>query len=500
MSKAERVPKNPMPVRTPGLAEALRKLADDPSDYSRRRTRFTYSAIERLEARGREAYSVVRRQSRLFAAVFAGMALVLGLFVVLQTPVFESTAFLLVKVGRELIYTPQVGDQSKSISPSPRDKQTVINSELAIMRSEPVIASVVDTVGLASLYPDLGEQLAETAGDPDAERLSAVLRGKAGERLREGLVVLALPDADVLQVSFRHPDSEVAKKSVSVLIDRFTEAHLHAFGDPEVVRFLEDHVEADRKSLDDAEGAQREFELAHPVFAEDSPQAALAKRLEELRKQIDDVDAQINQVRLTAIGENSALAQAQRDRLALEVEASKLKGHLRDTADRRLSVVRNFIGARRGELDTQIAGLQERRGNLKSQLTDAERERMNLPQLASQYHDLRRERDAKEEQYNIYQKHLRDARFSSEMDTEKIASISVIQRATVTPEAIWPLPVALGIPLVLLLASLTAGLAAMVAEHYGWTWPEAWNQEMARNEIQRVRNELERALTRVRQR
>ena len=486
MSNQSPLPKDPMPVRTPGLADALRRLAGNPSVTGvPRRTTSTYRSVERIDARARDLYALVRRQSQLFAAVFAGTALALGALVALQTPVFEATALLLLKVGRELIYTPEVGE-GKAMTPSPRDKQTVVNSELAIMRSEPVIAGVVDIVGLPSLYPDLGEQLTEAAGDPEAEQIANVLRAKAGERLRESLVVLALPDADVLQVSFRHPDRATAQKAVSVLLDRFTEAHLHAFGEPEVVRFLEGRVEEFRKSLDVAEGAQRDFELAHPAFAEDSPQAALAKRLEELRSQVDAIDAQINNVRLTAVGENSALAQAQRDRLSLEIEASKVKGHLREVADRRLGVVKQFIVARKGEVDGQIAALEKRREELRGELTATEHERVQLPALASQDHDLRRERDANEEQYNTYQKRLRDARFSREMDTEKIASISVIQKSTVTPEAIWPLPPVLAIAVVLLLATMIAGLAATLADHYRWTWPAIWNRAAVKDGLYRL--------------
>jgi uncharacterized protein involved in exopolysaccharide biosynthesis len=101
----------------------------------------------------RELYAIFLRQKRVFAAVFLGTVVLLGLVLVLQTPQFESTALLLVKVGRELIYTPEVGDQP---SVSSRDKTTVINSELAIMRAEPVIAGVVKSIGLANLYPISG--------------------------------------------------------------------------------------------------------------------------------------------------------------------------------------------------------------------------------------------------------------------------------------------------------------------------------------------------------
>src|SRR5262249_61805884 len=130
--------------------------------------------------------------------------------------------------------------------------------------------------------------------------------------------------------------------------------------------------------------------------------AARAARLEELRRQIDATDAQITQVRLATVGENSALAQAQRDRLALEMEASKVKGQLRENANKRIAVVKQFIGARQGELQAQVGSLQQRRAELVGDLNTAESERAQLPRLASQYNDLRRERDAQEEQYNTY--------------------------------------------------------------------------------------------------
>ncbi len=465
-----------MPVRTPGLADALRRLAEAPQPtYMPRRSNLR--SIDRFEAQLREIYALIQRQFRLFAAVFAGTAVVLGLMVVLQTPQFESTALLLVKFGRELIYTPQVGDQRAVTS---RDKQTVINSELAIMRSEPVIEGAVAAVGLPNLYPDLAEQLTESAEEPEAEQVASSVHAMSVARLREGLVVLALPEADVLQVSFRHPDAAIAKSTVTSLIEKFTEAHLGAFGDPEVASFLEDRVADYRQTLDKAEAELREFEIAHPVFAEESPQAALTQHLGEIRQQIDAIDSQITQVRMSAVNENSALAQAQRDRLALELEASKVKGHLRENTNRRLAVVKQFIGARKGEVDSQIGLLQQRRAELVADLAKSEAERDQMPALSSAHRQLRRDRDAGEAQYATYEKRLQEARLSHEMDNEKLASISVIQKASVTPEAIWPLPPVPGIAVVLVLAFAIAVLSATLADHYGWTWPSHWDAEHLR--------------------
>ena len=491
MSTPNPLPEDRMPVRTPGLADALRRLAGNlpTPDTGRRRRPVASASLGRIEARAKDIYSLIQRQSRLFTAVFAATAVVLGLFVALQTPVFESTALLLVKVGRELIYTPEVGDQKAMAS---RDKQTVINSELAIMRSEPVVASVVSTVGLDKLYPDLAEQLPAASEDPEAQQAAALLLSKAVARLRESLVVLALPDADVLQVSFRHPDATIAQSAVNTLIDRFTEAHLGAFGEPEVVRFLEDRVETYRGTLDTAESQLRAFELQHPAFADDLPQAGLERRIQDLRAQVDAIDAQITQVKLSAVGDNTALGQAQRERLALEMEASRVKGRLRDNADKRIDVVKGFIAARRGELDSQIGSLQQRRKDLQAELAAAEGERTQMPTLSSQYRDLRRERDALEEQYNTYQKRLRDARVSHEMDNEKIASISVFQKATLAPEAVWPLPPMVGGVVVVVLAALLGALAATIADYYNWNWPDSWNAQNVRVSVSRLAEQARR--------
>jgi len=485
MSNPNRVPDDSMPVRTPGLADALRRLADTPGPaglplYRRRRGSRT---VDEFEFRVREIYASFVRQKRLFAAVFLATAVLLGAAVVLQTPQFESTALLLVKVGRELIYTPEVGDQA---SVSSRDKATVINSELAIMRAEPVLAAVVKSVGLAKIYPDLGEELAASAGDPELANAGDVLEAKAVERLREALVVLALPEADVMQVSFRHPDATVARDTVNSLIDRFTEAHLGAFSEPQVVHFLDEQVKNYRQTLETAENKLREFELAHPVFAEEVPQSALTKRIEDQRAQIDAIDSQLTQVRMSSVGDRSALADAQRERLALELEASKVIGHLRDNTNRRIAVVRQFIAARQGEISVQVDTLQKRRGELQAQLEQSERDRQEMPALSTMHRDLLRERAAQEDQYNTYLKRLRDAQISHQMDTEKIASISVVQKASVAPEAASPLPPALGIPLVLALALLLAGLTATLADHYRWTWPDNLDRARVRSELHKL--------------
>jgi uncharacterized protein involved in exopolysaccharide biosynthesis len=123
--------------------------------------------VERLTQIFRDADSIIamfRRQRRVLAVSATSVAALLALILALQTPLFESTALLLVKFGRELIYQPEVGEGQAFTQ---RDKQAILNSELAILLSQPVMEGVIRDVGFESLYPDLAEREAalESAGE-----------------------------------------------------------------------------------------------------------------------------------------------------------------------------------------------------------------------------------------------------------------------------------------------------------------------------------------------
>jgi uncharacterized protein involved in exopolysaccharide biosynthesis len=78
---------------------------------------------------------LVRRRRRVFGVVAGSVGVLLLLFVLVQTSLFEATSLMLVKFGREQVYQSEVGAETTLTS---RDKETMINSELAILRSRPV--------------------------------------------------------------------------------------------------------------------------------------------------------------------------------------------------------------------------------------------------------------------------------------------------------------------------------------------------------------------------
>lgn len=424
--------------------------------------------IEQLRELVEDGLDLLIRRLRVFAVVAGSVGVILLLAILLQTPVYEATSLLLVKFGRELVYQTEVGTEQTLTA---RDKETVINSELAILHSRPVLREVGRAVGLATLYPDLGEAVAELEATPPSEsrdREIALLYAQAAERVGESVSAQALPDADVLSISFQHEDPIVAEATVTALVSRFLEAHLKAYGEPEMATFLDERVASYQARLDASEKELLEFETEHAAFALESPQTTLMKWRDETLQDLSEVENQMSTVRMRHM-EDAAVAEARNTLMNLQLDAEKLVGDLKKETEARIGVVKRVIAQRRAEVEREVYILEKKKETLAQKLGQIEQELVQFPTLSAEYRRLRRERDADEEQYATYLRRLRDARLSSDMDREKIASISIIQPASTAPAPVWPPRKALSIPMALVLALVAGGLVAVLADRLGGT-------------------------------
>jgi len=451
--------------------------------------------IEQLREMAESAWELLERQRRGFLAVAGATAVLLLLAILMQTPLYESSSLMLVKFGRELVYQPEVGTEQAVV---PRDKQSVINSELAIARSRPVLESALRTVGLGAVFPGLGEALAELqagdgeeAGDEaEAEAAAAAARGAETLLYAEGVVRLetsvsaqALPEADVVRVSYAHPDPLVAADFVNAMVDSFLEAHLTAFGEPKVASFLEQRVQEYQVRLDASESKLLEFESEHAAFALENPQTALVQWREAARAELTELDRQMAAIRLRHMQEDATVSEARNQLLQLEVEASQLDGELLEETRKRIAVVRRFIAQRKNAMGSELASLEAKKAEVRTELERTIAELKQMPTLSARYRALVRQRDADEEQYRTYARRLRDARLSSEMDREKIASINVIEPASPSPRPTWPPRKAVTLPVALVLSLLAGSLAALLLDRIGPTgiaWLDGTDGEAAR--------------------
>jgi len=212
---------------------------------------------------------------------------------------------------------------------------------------------------------------------------------------------------NVIRISFRHPDPEIASNAVNVLVDRFKEYHLRAFGEPPTA-FLQGKVVGLQEALQESEEKLREFQAKHPILTVDNA----GQTLEEQRVQIE---ASLEQVR------NESAALEERGAFLKEKQAS-------------LSPYSHSDSLLETALDHQIVSVAAeqraqvmRQRGLEQQLAAATAELQILPNHLNTYRALLRERDADARSYQIYSRRIEEALISKEMDRWKIANISVIQ-------------------------------------------------------------------------
>ena len=367
----------------------------------------------------RDIWAAVARQRWLVLA-FAVLGLALAFTAnTVQEPIYESTASILVKFGRE---TDGPDGGRPAIS---RDNAMLVNAELEILYSSDLILSVVEAVGPAKLYPTLvappswlDRQMARITGEKRSpnRQLAAV----AAMRFRNDYSVQAVPDASVLRVFYRHPDPNMAADVLRRLIAQFTDMHLEAFSDPQSTAFLETQVEDYRVELETLDRKLEDFRRENRLFSSDRPGQAVLGQRDALRQELGEVEGRIS-------GLEEKLSYLDRE-LERARNASRYEG-----VDLVPTLEREIVSAR-ASLEFERAnerGVRRRLGRVNGELSV-------LPNQNKEYTDLVRERDAVADSYRTYSEKLREARISDAMDRQKIANIRVIQNPLAPLKPIRP--------------------------------------------------------------
>ena len=396
---------------------------------------------------------MLRRLFRHWFAAAMGLLLTLGATVVytqLQTREYDSHAKVLLRLGRELVYQPEVGEQTSVIQ---HNRLAFMNSELEILRANETVAGALAKIGVSRLYPDI-----EPGDDPH-------------EMFRESISAAGIPDSDVMAVRFRHSDPQLATLALGTLLEEFRLQHVAAFSGAESTSFLTDKVEEFRARLTTAEDRLVAFENEHAAFALDDPRAHLATRQRDIQLGLLDVDRRIAAARQDTLEEPRQLGAARQRMLELQLELDDLEQRFTPTsgtvidARKKLEAVRAFVESQEpvvaGDRSRAIQPLLTQRAELAARLRTVEETIRELPALARTHRELRRERDASATLFDTYSRRLEDALLSAEMDQENIASIRVIQPPSVPTEPSSPrrvLNLAVGLILGLAMALLTANL------------------------------------------
>jgi polysaccharide biosynthesis protein PslE len=411
---------------------------------------------------------------------------------------YTAEASLLLRLGREYLYTPEVGDPNAA-QPVPYDREQTMLAEAKIMTSHDVIAGVVNTLGAAQIYPGM----AALTASPDERNAKATLA------LQKSLDAELLKGSNLLQVSFKHDNAQTSARVLNEVIEAYLRKRAQVFSSTS-----NGGAEADvltrREQMTAIEARLAQFKSERGIrsFAEEQTLLlaqrnaieqrqsdvglALAQadgRTQSLNRQLSRIPAEVKLSTETQRGE--AAENARKVLLDLKLKEreagnkffdgepavqdaranlQRANEHLRELETQPPRTTRVGRSAVRDGTESDLVRstadlLQSKAG---SAALAAQRSAINtrLTELATSEDELRtleRERRLTEAQYEAATKRLRDERVSADLDRQRKSNVSVVQRPTVPTEArsLVPVVVVVGGLLSLCAALLVGFLSAL---------------------------------------
>jgi polysaccharide chain length determinant protein (PEP-CTERM system associated) len=383
----------------------------------------------------------------------------------MMKPTYEATSQVLVKIGRENLYVPDVptGGSNPVLRVDPEEQ---INSEIEILKSRSLAEEVVKKLGPTSIYRGLSE------GGDLSPTDAAVLR------FQKDLTVEGVKKSNVIQVSYKNKDRETAASVVNALVTLYLGRHLDVYKNPKSYSFFEEQSRLLKDRLAKAEGVLKAFKEKHDVSSLQEQRSLLLKedsalrtalnqtgsrisetehRVGELRRQLSSIPRTIPQGE--EVDHNPLLISTLQARLVeLQLKEKDLLTKYTDQS-RLVGNVKEEIAMVRAKLDEQekkrygksssgvnvtyqrleeelfkneaeFKALAAKQKTESAQLAGYQSQLENLNQFEVQLDQLQREVDVDRQNYRLYLTKFEESRISNAMDTERIANVSLIEAAS----------------------------------------------------------------------
>ena len=460
----------------------------------------------------RDVFTIVLKHKGKILTVFLGTIMTVMGYTLLMPPTFEAQASLMVKIGREHMYRSEFGGITPAL---PFDQERIVESEIQILSSRDLTQRVIETLGIAAIYPEISEK-------PPREitPLEAAIR-----KMQDHLSVAKVRDSNVIKVTFENRSPTLAAQSLSLLVNFFKEKHLEVFSNPKA-SFLEKQLIVHQNKLKASKSALQSFKQEHGL-------SSLEEERRLLLEQRRDLDAKLKETNHTMYGLASKLrllkkqisqisvstsleSVSARERVIDETKAHllslrlkeqdlstryKAKSRFVENIRKEISMVETFIDDQESHLtdtvktgknpvyqalELEILRAESERTFFKTQAEEITEQLQELNKTLASFDELEKELstlqlnvDSDQQNYATYLAKVEEARVSEEMDQLKMANISIIQPPTVPEKPVKP-----SIAVNFLLGIFAGGLAglvfAFVSEHFerGYSRPEFVSQDL----------------------
>lgn len=411
------------------------------------------------ESRGwlRDFLIVLFKHKTKIIAIFLSTVVIVTIGTFLLPRVYEAKSTLMVKMGREYIYRPEVGDKAANVQVN---QDEMIDSEVTILTSRDLAENVITTLKVETIYPELAKKPLEDAITLFQKKLSVEREKKSS----------------MISITFQHKDPRIAARAVNLLVDLYRVKHLQIYSGADS-SFLDKQLNTYDQKLKESANNLEAFKQKNGVFSLDEQRSLLLKQRSELdtdlKNSINNVEAL--QKRLVSLkglkrgvaADSSLYTPSDQDKVieegksklfSLQMEEQELLKKYREE-NRLVQNVRNEIKMLKKFLAEQDPTMSGKAGKGNSVYLEMEKERVKaeadlsaerarlvitkgqvaqldgelqaLDRRENELQGLKRETAIMEKNYQTYAQKSEEARISDDMNRSKLANVSIVQTATV---------------------------------------------------------------------
>ncbi len=385
---------------------------------------------------------------------------------------YQSEAKLMVRyvLDRSPV-DPIEGTQSTMSTGFGRTSANVIGSEAEILTSWDLAMQVAGTIGPKRLLPEMGDAATQTA---------------AAGTVASGLEVGTSPNSDIITVSYKNRDPQLAVLVLNELVNRYFTKHLEVHRSAAAFDFVSQQADQVRARLRATEESLKELKAKAGIESVADNSATLSADVIKIEDQyagaesdLAEQTARVRQIEESVgaggsgsgkkkSGAKAAPTATPRPASSEEVQQYQvLMARLSDLRKARLDLLAKYtpgneavkvnqaeitnIDRQKHELEkkypdlvgqapagssqgssldlaterARLAGLQARTESLKGRLEERIKQ---LSDVGSQIADLERKRDLEEANYKYFQAAVEKARVDEALDPSKMPNISTVQK------------------------------------------------------------------------
>ena len=352
-------------------------------------------------------FALFKRKKTIIVCTVVGIIAAAAVYF-LYPPYYESQAKLLVRYVTDKSAVDPI-DAEKAAAASNQEADRVMGAEMEILTSWDLAMQVAQAIGPQRLLPPPQDLLSRVARAIGLKGLlppsgASATESDAAGAVSSGLKVLSSKGSNIILVSYKNRDPQIATLVLQELLSRYFVKHLEVHRSAGAFDFVTQQTDQVRARLNQTEDALKSLREKTGIASLKEGSVALTAEAAKTQEQLNAAEADL--------AEQQALANQ-------IVDKKEKKGWRTKPASSDKSPQ---------SAKARVAGTQAKVETLKSRLRDVQQRTKKLSELGPQIEDLERKREMDETNYKYFAASLEKARIDEALDPSKIPNISAVQR------------------------------------------------------------------------